>query len=85
MTELPAALLDYFRGYMELGMYGEAGEELEKLPTEVRVHPAVQLARLDLLIEMRNWPEGVILASSFCEKWPGVNKFSSDVPTACMS
>ena len=75
MTELTATLLDHFRGYLELGMYGEANDELENLPAEVQAHPAVQLARLELLIEMRNWPEGVTLAASLCAQWPDANEF----------
>ncbi|PAW76541.1 MAG: hypothetical protein B9S32_14950 [Verrucomicrobia bacterium Tous-C9LFEB] len=74
MTSIEA-LLQPFIGYMELEMWEEAEEELKSLPPEVQAHPAVQLARLDLLIETHAWERGVTLANSLCEHWPEEPEF----------
>jgi hypothetical protein len=41
MTELPAEILEPFAGYIALGMYNDANNELERLPAELKTHPAV--------------------------------------------
>jgi thioredoxin-like negative regulator of GroEL len=63
-------LLQSFVGYVELGMYEDAGNELDRLPLEMQQHPTVQLARLDLLVEMKRWREGAALGESLCVLWP---------------
>ena len=55
------ALLEPFVGYLDLGMFVEADEELENLPVEVKNLPAVLHARLALLVEMAQWKKGVTL------------------------
>src|ERR1700733_9926697 len=42
--------LQAFVGYVELGMYEDARNELDSLPLEMQEHPMVQLARLELLV-----------------------------------
>ncbi len=74
MTSIEA-LLQPFIGYMELEMWEEAQQELESLPPEVQLHPSVQLARLDLFIEMHAWENGVALANSLCTQWPDEPEF----------
>jgi predicted Zn-dependent protease len=64
------SLLDPFVGYVDLGMYEEANAELEKLPNEIKTHPVVLLARLELLVEMKRWEEGVNLGQSLAKLWP---------------
>ncbi len=63
-------LLQPFTGYVELGMYEEANNELENLPPEMKEHPMALLARLGLLVEMKCWKEGALLGESLCELWP---------------
>lgn len=68
-------LLQPFAGYVGLQMYHEANEELENLPTNLKIHPTVLLARLELLVEMRKWEEGVILGISLSKRWPQEHEF----------
>jgi predicted Zn-dependent protease len=75
MIELPAELLQPFDGYLHLGMFNEANDELENLPTELKTHPAVLSARLNLLMKMKRWEDGAILASSLTTLWPDVCEF----------
>ena len=70
MTELPGEILEPFAGYLALGMYHEANNELESLPTKLKTHPAVLSARLDLLIETKHWEEAAILGRSLFRLWP---------------
>jgi tetratricopeptide (TPR) repeat protein len=62
--------LQPFVGYVELGMYEDANNELDCLPLEMQEHPMVQLARLELLVEMKRWEEGVLLGESLCDLRP---------------
>jgi predicted Zn-dependent protease len=70
MAALLPEALDPFRGYLILGMYNDANDELERLPAELKTHPAVLSARLDLLMEMERWEDGVILGRSLFKLWP---------------
>ncbi len=63
-------LLHGFRGYLELGMYSDANDELENLPTEIKTHPLVLSARLELLVEMERWEYGALLGESLSQLWP---------------
>jgi tetratricopeptide (TPR) repeat protein len=69
------SLLTPFIGYLELGMYPDANDELEKLPSDVKAHPIVLLARLELLVEMERWEDGVILGASLIKLWPQEHEF----------
>jgi tetratricopeptide (TPR) repeat protein len=64
------SLLEPFVGYLDLGMFHEANEELEKLPPDAKSHPLVLLARLELLVEMKRWEDGAILGQSLAKLWP---------------
>ena len=70
MTELLTDLLEPFDGYIALGMFMEATDELERLPTELKTHPAVLSATLDLLIELKRWEDGELLGRSLFKLWP---------------
>jgi tetratricopeptide (TPR) repeat protein len=70
-----ASLLQPFYGYLELKMYVEANDELEGLPTKLKVHPVVLLCRLELLVEMKRWEDGVTLGQSLCGLWPDEMEF----------
>jgi predicted Zn-dependent protease len=75
MPKIPPALLEPFSGYLDLGMYAEANDELEKLPNEIKTHPTILVARLALLMEMERWEDGAILGDSLCKLWPKTNEF----------
>ena len=62
--------LQSFVGYLELGMYEDANNELDSLPLKMQEHPTVQLARLEVLVEMKRWEEAVLLGESLCDLWP---------------
>jgi tetratricopeptide (TPR) repeat protein len=68
-------LMQPFYGYLHLEMYAEANDELENLPNEAKAHPLVLLGRLELLMEMARWEDGVILGQSLCELWPDEYEF----------
>ncbi len=68
-------LLQPFYGYFELEMYESASEELENLPLKVKTHPTVLLARLDLLLEMERWEDGIIAGKSYCDLYPLQSEF----------
>ena len=69
MTPL-ALRLQPFYGYLELGLFDDANEELESLPNELKPHPEVLLARLDMFMILKRWEEGVLLGQSLCGIWP---------------
>jgi hypothetical protein len=58
------SLLEPFYGYLELEMDSDANDFLEELPNELKSHPLVYSARLDLLMAMARWEDGVILGQS---------------------
>lgn len=68
-------LLQTFRGYLELGMYSDANDELEKLATELKTNPLVLSARLELLVEMARWEDGALLGESLSRLWPSELEF----------
>jgi tetratricopeptide (TPR) repeat protein len=68
-------LLQPFIGYMDLGMYREAGDELETLPAQFKDHPKVMFARMELLLETSRWEDGVQLGQSLCRLWPEEHEF----------
>ena len=68
-------LLEPFTGYLDLGMYLEAHEELENLPAEAKAHPWTSLARLTLLVETGGWQEGIRLGTESFQKWPQEHEF----------
>jgi predicted Zn-dependent protease len=70
VSEFPYEILEPFSGYLDLGMFLEAHDERERLPTQVKTHPAVLSARLELLMEMRRWEDAVILGHSLIKLWP---------------
>jgi hypothetical protein len=69
------SLLEPFYGYLELEMDSDANDFLEELPNELKSHPLVYSARLDLLMAMARWEDGVILGQSLCKNWPKQNDF----------
>ena len=75
MIKLPAKFLDPFAGYLDLGMYNEANDELERLPMKLKNHPAVLGARLDLLMEMKRWEDAAIVGGSLAKLWPETLQF----------
>jgi len=68
-------LLRPFYGYLELGMDADANDALEALPDEIKPHPLVLGARLELLMVMERWESGVILGRSLCRLFPKIFDF----------
>jgi hypothetical protein len=64
------SLVEPFYGYLELGMDDEANDVLDALPPETKSHPLVLSARLDQLMLLKRWEDGVILGQSLYKKWP---------------
>ena len=75
MKSLPDSLLESFSGYLELGMFAEAAGELDRVPDRWKSHPAVQLGRLDLLIEKQDWEGALLLAADNCRRMPDFSEF----------
>jgi tetratricopeptide (TPR) repeat protein len=68
-------LLEPFTGYVELGMYLDAQEELESLPQEVKNHPMVLGARMLLLVELEMWQEAALIGGWLCQLCPANLEF----------
>jgi len=68
-------LLDPFFGYVTLKMFDEANEVLESLPEDFKTDPTVLLARMDLVMAMKLWEEGIVLGKSLCEIYPDELEF----------
>jgi tetratricopeptide (TPR) repeat protein len=75
MPDIHNTILAPFDGYLDLGMHQEANDELERLPIELKTHPLVLSARLDLLMEMKRWEDGEILGRSLFKLWPDECEF----------
>ena len=69
------ALLQPFVGYLELGMYDDAEKELESFQSELKDHPLLWLARLELIMARRQWEGGVALGKILCTRWPDELEF----------
>jgi tetratricopeptide (TPR) repeat protein len=74
-SPLPDDLLEPFDGYLALGMFMEANDELERMPNGFKAHPTVLTARLALLMEMERWEAAVILGRSLFKLWPDDTEF----------
>jgi tetratricopeptide (TPR) repeat protein len=59
-----------FYGYLELGMDDDANDALDSLPDKLKSHPLVLSARLDQLMVLKKWEDGVSLGQSLCKLWP---------------
>jgi len=64
------ALLQPFTGYLELGMYEDAEKELQNFLPELKEHPFLALAQLELIMARKQWQEGVVLGKTLCQRWP---------------
>jgi predicted Zn-dependent protease len=73
--EFSVELLQPFVGYLDLGMFDDANEELESLPKEHKTRPEVLSARLELLMAMKRWEDGALLAQSLSKLWPNYHEF----------
>jgi tetratricopeptide (TPR) repeat protein len=48
----------------------DANNVLDALPPELKSHPLVLAARLEQLMVLKRWDDGVILGQSLSQKWP---------------
>jgi tetratricopeptide (TPR) repeat protein len=58
------------QGYCELGMFDDALEELESLPTELMQHSAVVELRTVVLMQARRWKLALTASRSLCRVAP---------------
>ncbi len=58
-------------GYLELGMFEEANEELEELPPELRAADEVLGLRIEILQKLAKWESARVLAESLAKRSPG--------------
>ena len=62
--------LEAAEGWLELGNWREANEELENITTELRVHPFVLEVRYKIYCEAKRWDEAVEIARTLTEMLP---------------
>jgi predicted Zn-dependent protease len=62
--------LDAAWGYIELGMWQEAAQELDQLAPGAQSHPLVLQARLEIDMGAGCWRQAAILGHSMCTHWP---------------
>lgn len=58
------------QGWMELGSLAEAGRELDDVPVELHLHPAVLMMRHEVLAAGRRWDEAAEIALALTELCP---------------
>ena len=66
--------LEYVRGYLALGMLAHAVQELSEIDLKDRFIPRVVEARMDLLVEAKQWHHLVSLAKDFAQLRPAHEK-----------
>jgi uncharacterized protein HemY len=68
-------LLEPVRGWLALGAWLAANEELENLPHEVKTHHDVLKLRCKIYRSAQSWSELTVLAESFTNIYPNVLSF----------
>ena len=66
----PHHRLDAAHGYIDLGMFEEAWDELESLPPDLRADDVVFEMRLEIFQRMQKWESARILAESLAKRSP---------------
>ena len=62
--------LEAAEGWLELGNYLEANEELEKITPQLRAHPHVLEMRYKIYAAANRWEEAVEIAQTLSERLP---------------
>lgn len=57
-------------GYLALGLYQEAWDELDSLPVDLRVHDDVLATRIGILQHLEKWENARILSESLAKRNP---------------
>src|SRR5687768_7624820 len=57
-------------GWLDLGNYNEANEELEKITASLRAHPEVLLIRWQVYAQAKKWDEALEIAKLFTKEVP---------------
>ena len=70
MTISLVQLLQPALGYLQLGMFVEANDELEELPPELRADDAVLGLRLEIYQGLGKWESARVLAESLAKRSP---------------
>lgn len=66
----PLHKIEAAHGYIDLGMFQEAWDELESLPPELRAGNAVFEIRLEIFQRMQKWESARMLAESLAKQAP---------------
>lgn len=70
LTRQAALHLDAAEGWLELGNYLEAHEELEQIPAELRSHPDVLEVRFKIYAKAVKWEACADIAQAICKLVP---------------
>ena len=62
--------LDAVHGFMTLGMYQDAGDELDNLPPEFRADDVVLALRIEIYQGLEKWDSCRVLAESLAKRSP---------------
>ena len=57
-------------GWLDLGNYGEANEELDQITPELRAHPDVLEMRCRVFEAAGKWEMSLVIAQTLCEQLP---------------
>ncbi len=72
MKTVTARKLRYARGYIELGLFNEAADELEGIEYADRFHPDVMAARIEVHLAAKQWAMVVDTACDLARKAPTI-------------
>jgi tetratricopeptide (TPR) repeat protein len=62
--------LEHAEGYLELGMFGEALEVLEKIEKDFQDHPKILKIKLEILMAQKDWKKATQLGRGLCKSAP---------------
>jgi hypothetical protein len=75
MVTIPQTHLDAATGWLELGNWHEANEELERLPPELRAVPEVLLLRCRIYALAGRWDDVALIAEGGASTYPNRAQF----------
>jgi tetratricopeptide (TPR) repeat protein len=65
-----AKRISFAQGYLDLGLFEDAWNELEKLPPEGRTLEPVLLLRTQIYVAAKKWEEAILVGRGCCERFP---------------
>ena len=70
LTQTDLQHLNAAEGWLDLGNYAEANEELERITPQLRVHPEVLEMRCRIFEAAGKWEMSLVVAQTLCEQLP---------------